>query len=334
MLCDPTTFKPHPLLRSGHLQTVAGALGLPLPMGSRRRPLRLCDGDTLILHDDCPAGWRVGDPVALMIHGLGGEACSSYLTRIARKLEARGIRSFRLDMRCAGSARFMCRKPYHAGRSEDIAESLDFLAGLCPGSPVLLAGFSLGGAICLKMLGERGRDAPRNLAMAMAICPPVDLAVSARFLRQPSSRLYDTLLLQTLLQQFDALQHYVEGAEYLPRGGVRPRNLHEFDETITAPFFGYATAADYYAANSAAPLLPRIAVPTLIIAADDDPVVPASPWQNCRLGARVRVVVTRGGGHLGFFARGPGNDPDWRWMDWRVVEAARHVASPSRRWVA
>ncbi len=313
---------------------MAGALGLPLPMGSRRRPLRLPDGDTLILHDDCPRHWRVGDPAALLIHGLGGEACSSYLTRIARRLEARGIRSFRLDMRCAGAARFMCRQPYHAGRSADIAESLEFLAGLCPGSPVLLAGFSLGGAICLKMLGERGRAAPNNLAMAVAICPPVDLAVSARFLRQPSSRLYDALLLQTLLQQFDALKHYVDGAEELPKGGVRPRNLYEFDQFITAPFFGYASATDYYAGNSAAPLLPHITVPTLIIAADDDPVVPASPWRDCRLSASTRVVVTRGGGHLGFFARGPGKDPDWRWMDWRVVEAAQHVGAMSRRRVA
>ncbi len=324
----PTTFfRPHPLLRSGHAQTLAGVMSLPVILDTIGHRLDLPDGDAIVLHDECPASWRKGDAVALLIHGLGGDASSSYLERISRKLARDGVRCFRADLRCAGSARFLCQEPYHAGRSEDVVFALEQIERMCPGSKVLLGGFSLGGAICLRMLGERGPDLPRNLALTLVFCPPIDLAASAGLIGQPHRRFYDRFLVRVLLDQFNALKGLIPRAAELPLGGVAPRTLNDFDETITAPFLGYACAADYYRENSAAHLLHRIARTTVIIAADDDPIIPAEPFHRCPMSACTTVVMTRGGGHLGFLGRGPAGDPDWRWMDWRVVEAARRLAA-------
>jgi predicted alpha/beta-fold hydrolase len=99
----------------------------------------------------------------------------------------------------------------------------------------------------------------------------------------------------------------------------RPRSLWEFDHLITAPQCGFAGAEDYYRQTSPAPRLTRIDVPTLIVAAADDPLVPVAPFARHERSSAVRLLVTRSGGHLGFIAR-PSRDPDHRWLDWRLLD--------------
>src|SRR6516225_8797426 len=133
-------FRPYPLFPTGHLQTLAG---IYLPQRTREETARqhrvpLPDGDQIILHDDCPAKWEAGDRTALMIHGLTGCHSSNYMQRIAARLNDRGVRTFRLDLRGCGAGLGLARLPYHSGRSDDAASALRKISALCPGSPTTL----------------------------------------------------------------------------------------------------------------------------------------------------------------------------------------------------
>jgi predicted alpha/beta-fold hydrolase len=315
-----TPFRPHPLLRGGHAQTLAGVY-LPWPAleyQAQQHRVALADGDQLVLHDDCPPDWQPGDRSALLIHGLAGCHTSGYMQRIAHKLSARGVRAFRMDLRGCGAGAGLARLPYHSGRSEDAAAALVAIARLAPDSPTTLAGFSLGANITLKLLGELGRHACGNLDSAVAVCPPVDLAACSRHISRVTNRPYDRYFVTLLTRQIGAATEMLPesaGVE-LPR---RPRTLWEFDNEFTAVVCGFGTADSYYREASSAPYIPEIKIPTLVLASRDDPMIPPAALSAVPLPAAVQVHWTDRGGHLGFVGRG-GVDPDRRWMDWRVVD--------------
>ncbi len=313
-------FEPHPLVRGGHAQTLAGAYlpGLRPPYRARRHHVALSDGDQIVLHDDCPLGWRSGDRTALMIHGLAGSHESGYMRRIAAKLNDRGVRSFRMDLRGCGAGAGLARLPYHSGRSEDAAAALEAIATLAPDSPTTLIGFSLGANIALKLLGELENTACGHLDSAVAVCPPVDLAACSRRISQASNRMYDRHFVSLLLRQLAERARLLSDA-----AGVdlvrRPRSLWEFDNTFTAVVCGFGTAENYYRVASSLQFIGRIRNPTLILASRDDPMIPRQALEQLRPPAEVRVHLTERGGHLGFLSRA-GIDADCRWMDWRVVD--------------
>jgi predicted alpha/beta-fold hydrolase len=315
-------FVPHPLLPTGHLQTLAGVL-LPQIAGNdepRRHPVLLADGDQIVLNDDVPANWQTGGRTALLIHGLAGCHASPYMQRIAGKLNARGVRTFRLDLRGCGAGLGLARLPYHSGRSEDAAAALRRIAELCPRSPTTLIGFSLGGNIALKLLGESANDLPEQLDRAAAVCPPVDLLRCVESLARGVNRFYDRHFVRLLCAQIDDLQRLVPDAPALDTRR-KPRGVFEFDDVFTAPVCGFKSARNYYHLCSSAQFLPRIRLPTLILAAADDPLVPGGMFASLQLPPSVTLHLTGSGGHLGFIGRQNG-DPDRRWMDWRIVEFA------------
>jgi predicted alpha/beta-fold hydrolase len=326
-----TDFRPHPLFPTGHLQTLAGIL-LPdrsAPERAQQHRVALDDGDQIVLHDDCPAEWQSGRRTALMIHGLAGCHASPYMRRIAQKLNRRGVRTFRMDLRGCGAGLGLARLPYHSGRSADAIAALRKIAELCPGAPTTLIGFSLGGNITLKLLGEAPQDLPAHLDRAVAVCPPVDLMHCVQSLARGVNRFYDRHFVRLLREQLDAQRQRISDAPSLdPRR--RPRGVFEFDEAFTAPVCGFGTAANYYRLCSSAQFVSEIRVPTLILAANDDPLVPGAMFAGLQLPAVVKLHLTASGGHLGFIGRNNG-DPDRRWMDWRVVEWAisRPAATPA-----
>ena len=317
---DFPRFEPHPLIRGPHAQTIAGAY---LPAGRypyRARPhyVGLPDGDSLVLHDDCPREWAPGRRAVLMIHGLEGCYRSGYMRRIAAKLHRAGIRSFRMDLRGCGAGRGMARMPYHAGCSHDALAAIERVADLCPGSPLTLAGFSMGGNILLKVLGEFSDVVPAIVDSAIAINPAIDLAACNLWLNRYGSSLYDRHFTRLLHRKAREMKKLLKGASshLLPR---RPRSLREFDHWFTAPLCGFESVDDYYARASSAPFIPLIRVPTCILTSRDDPMIPAHAFDILTRTQAVQVHVTDHGGHLGFVARS-GIDADRRWMDWRVLD--------------
>ncbi|MDZ4817349.1 MAG: alpha/beta fold hydrolase [Planctomycetota bacterium] len=313
-------FQTHPLVRGGHVQTLA-AVYLPGPRyayNAVQHRVTMDDGDVVVLHDDCPPGWQPTDRIVLLMHGLSGSYQSNYMQRIAGKLHERNVRSFRMDLRGCGAGVGLAKMPYHSGRSEDVATALRAIAQLAPGAPVTIVGFSLSGNVALKLLGELGTDRCEGLDSAVAVCPPLDLAACSHNLHRLSNKVYDKHFLSCLMKDVMARERAlpVDERTQLSR---KPKRLFDFDDVYTAPVSGFGSADNYYRTCSSAQFVPGIRLPTLVIAANNDPMIPhrqllAVDWPEC-----ADVHITHGGGHLGFIGR-PGVDPDCRWMDWRVIE--------------
>ena len=235
-----------------------------------------------------------------------------------------------MDLRGCGAGAALARFPYHSGRSEDAAAALRHIGALCPGSPATLIGFSLGGNITLKLVGESAGELPDNLDSAVAVCPPIDLSHCVESLRRPLNRLYDRYFVRLLLDQVETQRATVPDAATVPFPR-RPRGVKEFDDFFTAPVCGFGTAENYYRTCSAAQFLSRVRIPVQILTAADDPMVPPRPFYEAKISPSINVHVSPRGGHLGFVNRN-GIDPDCRWMDWRVVEWVESLSQvPSLR---
>jgi predicted alpha/beta-fold hydrolase len=154
----------------------------------------------------------------------------------------------------------------------------------------------------------------------MAVAPPIDLIACARNMETGLNQLYNRKFLRGLLRAA-AVRNQRVPREIAPPLDPPPRHLREFDQRFTAPLGGFASAEDYYERSSAGPKLRNIAVPTIIVAAADDPIVPVKPFETASYSSMTQLVITPSGGHLGFFGT-PGTDPDRRWLDWRIVEWA------------
>jgi len=319
-------FRRQLLFPEGHSQTLAGVwLSRQLPPDlATRREVHLPDGDRLVLHEDTPPGWQPGDPVALLVHGLAGSHRSPYMRRIATKLTAVGVRSYRLDLRTCGAGLTLAHRPYNSGRSADVREAIREVVRHSPGSPVGLLGFSMGANIALKLAGEDPRANPPELVSVFAVCPPVDLQRCVRHLQATwLGRMYDRYFAKLL---WNHVQRWQSATPTAPRFDFphRPRSIEEFDDLFTGPIWGYGSSAPYYAEASAWQYVPTIAVPTLIVASQDDPMVAPEPLRDLQRPESVQLFLTRGGGHLGFRSRNR-HDPDRHWLDWRAVDWIRQT---------
>jgi uncharacterized protein len=312
------SFRPHPLVRGGDLQTLAGNYlpGPRLVYRARRHVVTLADGDRIVLHDDSPPGWQAGDRAALLIHGLSGCHLSHYMTRAGAELERAGARTFRMDLRGCGAGVGLARLPYHSGRSEDAAAALEAITKLCPGSPIALVGFSMGGNIGLKLLGELDGRPCGNLDRVVAICPPIDLLAAVERIHRPRTRIYERHFLRRLMRQVKIRERTMPEAPSVKFYRL-PRSIWEFDDWFTAPICGFGDAVTYYRLSGAIRVAEGIRLPALVIAAHDDPLVPTAPLERLRDCPSVQLQITRHGGHLGFVGWREG---DRRWLDARIVE--------------
>ena len=268
-----------------------------------------------------------GDRVALLIHGLSGCHSSPYMVRLAERLEQTGVRTFRMDLRGCGAGVALARLPYHSGRSDDAAAALETIAKLCPGSPTALIGFSMGGNISLKLLGELGERACGHLDRAVAICPPIELATAVERLHRPATLLYERHFIRRLVKAVKAREQAIPD---LPVTEFRrlPRSLWEFDDVFTGPVCGFGNAANYYRESGAIRVADGIRLPALVIAAEDDPLVPVAPLERLEAVPSVELRITRHGGHVGYIGW---RERGRRWLDDQIVEWVKAKSLPSHR---
>ncbi|QDU78808.1 Arylesterase [Polystyrenella longa] len=313
-------FKPARLLRNPHLQTILPAFFTELlpAYAARQHRINLSDGDQVVLHDDEPEQWQDGDPIVLMTHGLTGSYLSSYLVRLSDKLNKMGFRTFRKDLRNCGAGFGLARFPYHAGRSQDLLESIEYIHQMAPNSPISLVGYSLSGNIVLRTLAEDPDSLPEHLVTAVAVNPPIDLHLSVQALDSILGRFYDRYFTKRLMKHIQLLSEHDPIHDQIKFDRI-PQTVYELDDAYTAPMSGFDSAEHYYAETSSRQIMSQIRLPSLLLTANDDPLIPVRMFEGLDTHPAVTLHVAPHGGHLGYRGK-RGGDPDHHWMDWRILE--------------
>lgn len=309
------------MIPGGHMQTIVGAYlsGHSRSYRATQHQVDLGDGDRLVLHDDCRDSWQPQDRVALMLHGVSGCHGSPYLVRIGGKLNDIGVRTFRMDMRGCGAGARLAQHPGHAGRSEDARAAILKIHELCPDAPLTIIGFSMGGNISLKLAGEVGGQPLANLDSVVAVAPPIDLVACGENIDIGLNRVYSRSFSRRLVRFIHDRREQMPRLAELSLRPI-PRSVVEFDDRFTAPLSGFRDVWDYYTQSSAMSRMNNIALPTLIVTAEDDPVIPPEMFRRADLSPSTELLLTKQGGHVAYIARSKGDDPDRWWMDWRVVD--------------
>ncbi len=286
----------------------------------RSEQLELPDGDCVQL-DWAGGGGPPRSPVVVVLPGLQGDIGSGYIRGLLRAFQARGWRGVLLNHRGHPEPNRK-RQSYHSGMTGDLDYLVRLLAQKEPGVPIAVAGFSLGANMCLKWLGECGqRDRASPVVAAVAVASPFNLAAVAANINRGFARLYQWYLLRSLHQDMRRKMAVMGDALGLTRRELRRLNTFvKFDDRITGPWHGFTGAADYYAKSRCDVLLKHIAVPTLIVSANNDPLVPAHLLPHAAdVSDAVTLEITEGGGHLGFVS---GRWP-WStryWLETRIPE--------------
>jgi predicted alpha/beta-fold hydrolase len=276
---------------------------------------------------------RESSPTILLVHGLEGSSESTYAIGAAEKAHRAGFNALRMNIRSCGDTQHLSPTLYHSGLTDDLRAVVEELSARDRLPEIYLAGFSLGGNQCLKLAGERGGDAPLALRGVCAVSPSLDLSTCADAISRPRNFLYSRKFIRSLKRRMRrAAALYPERYD---TGRLKlVRTIRDFDSHYTAPHAGFLDADDYYARSSALQFVPSIRTPTLVIHAEDDPLVPFASFRGPSLAANPCVVflAPRQGGHVGFLADGAARGEDRFWAENRVVEFCRllHEAAGGR----
>ena len=312
-------FRPNPLAVGGHVQTLLGfwhrrKLRWTLPVEDMI--VEAGDGIRLLLRASWQPGPREARPALVTIHGLGGWDEASYGLATAAYAYGMGWHVLRMNMRGAGDSARICPRLYNAGLDTDLVASLEAVTLAAPRIAVI--GFSLGANLALLALGRSAARIPAGLMGVVAVSPPLDLAACVRAIARPTNHFYEEYFLHNLRLSYRYRQRlcpelYEAGRE------EKPRTIREWDETITAPYGGFASAEEYYARSSAGPYVERLDRRVLILTAKDDPLVPAASVAQWPLppSGIVEREITRTGGHVGFV--GPTAAPGRFWAAERAM---------------
>jgi len=305
-------FRPSLGLRNRHLQTLARTF-LPKPEINlrERKFITLSDGDELQLDFYGAENNRV----CLLLHGLEGSANSPYIRKLVHLLTGHGKTVVVVHFRGCGQRDNLKARSYHSGVSDDLGEAIDYLESIHK-SVEVAAGFSLGGNVLLKYLGERADKS--SISKAMAVSVPLRLDICADAIDSGFSKLYQWHLLRSLKRKTRRKLKQFPGCLKLSKKELlNIKNFWQFDDRVTAPLNGFAGAKDYYQKVSSRQFLKHITTPTLILQAKDDPfMTPEVLPKASELSPDVVLEVSEHGGHVGFV----GDEKLGDYLSWRLLE--------------
>lgn len=322
-------FHPHPLVANAYVMTFAGSLHRREPPALQQSGVERVfhtTGDNAVLarchwHEDRDR------PVMLLIHGLIGDLDSGYVIGTAEKAWARGFHVIRVNARSCGGTEELAADSYHGGLTEDVEAVAREVVAQDGVSRVYLVGYSLGGNMALKLAGELGEESPSWLAGTATMSPCLDLELSSATL---GKSLFGRLCERRFLRELGLIVRRrkrlrdpaldIQGLESI-------RTLRAFDDRYTGPMGGFVDADDYYRQASAISFLPQVRVPSLLLAARDDPLVPFSTFERPEItrNPAVTVIATDRGGHTAHIGRSCSEhmgfvDTDRRWAENRLVQ--------------
>ena len=331
-------FQPRPLLRNGHLQTLAGNflprnISLPQPeslLVEVEGPV-LNYGPSYVL---CHCHWqppeiRAQRLTVVLVHGLEGSSNSQYMLGNAARALAAGFNVVRMNMRSCGGTDEICPTIYHSGRSGDIAAVVAKIIHDHALESIALIGYSMGGNLILKYAGESASALPPQLKAVVGVSPLMDLAVSSAALHEPQNRMYEWHFLRNMIarvrrraQLFPALYGDAELGKI--------HSLRLFDEHIVARYGGFANADDYYYAVASSQFADRLRIPTLILHSSDDPFIRLlhSTRETLIANPNVAYIETQRGGHCAFL-ESPADGYDGRWAEKTLLAFLQELSNGS-----
>jgi predicted alpha/beta-fold hydrolase len=308
-------FVPRRGLSNGHVQTIVGNY-------LRRPPFRLVSTPEEVLVDPadnsrvvCYCNWqplpeRATSLTVVLVHGLEGSSDSQYIQGLADRAWSACCNVIRMNMRNCGDTDDLTPTLYHSGLSGDVGAVISHFTQAQGLERVALVGYSMGGNLVLKLAGEWANKSP--LCAVAAVCPAIDLAAGSDALHQPANRGYEWHFLRRLMAR------YRRKAAIYPhifaKRGIGPiRSVRQFDDKIVARYCGFRDADDYYYRAASARVIDRIAVPTLVLRALDDPFIRLIPESRAKLlaNSHVKLIETRHGGHCAYLSTDTGNDIHW-----------------------
>ncbi len=319
------TYVPRRGLRNGHLMTIY-AWGKPRQFANLPPPAdRFFDvgPDSRVLAHCHWQRDRDKHPALLALHGLEGSSSAHYMRGLADKAFAAGFNVILLNQRNCGGTEHLSAGLYHSGLTADADHVIREVSTTDGVSQFVVAGYSLGGNLALKLAGDYGDAPPRELRAVCAVSPVMELDLCVRALERRQNIVYQWNFVRGLKRRMRRKSTCFPERYDLARLEAI-RSVRQFDEVYTAPHFGFRDASDYYHRASAMRVIDRITLPTLIVTAEDDPFVPSSPFRDpaVRANPHIEVVITPHGGHCGFVAE-PAAGSDGYWAEERIVRFAR-----------
>jgi predicted alpha/beta-fold hydrolase len=300
---DAAHYRPAWWIPGPHVRTIWGKFVRRLPpVATRREQWETPDGDVLDIERlDAPPG----RPRLILLHGLEGTVRSNYAQGTLAEAKRRGWGADFVLFRSCGGTLNRTRRFYHSGETGDLALVVERVTREFPTAPLVMAGFSLGGNVLLKYLGERGDALPAAIRAAAAVSVPFDLDRGATHIDRGFARVYQASFLKSLKRKaFAKLELYPDLCDRDRLDAAR--SIRDFDDLLTAPLHGFADAVDYYRQSSSLRFLHGIRRPTLLLSAVDDPFLPPDVLDEVRTVARandaLRIEFVPEGGHVGFIS--------------------------------
>ena len=306
-----------PLFKNSHLATIAGNFW-PRPASEQRWPVTDAfyepePGVQILICSQTP-----DRPHAelILVHGLEGSSESGYARSMAAAALAAGFATHRYNMRGCGGSPWHRNANYHSGQTSDLlhlARERQRISGL----PIFAVGYSLGGNIVLKLAGELAEQGRDLFAGVCAVSAPIDLAASVQATGQPRNILYRRRFVNKLKER--VRRRHPMAPDLFPLGPLsQVRTIYDFDDLYTAKIFGFGTANNYYRTQSSNQFLEHIRIPTLLVQAKDDPMVPFAMYSHPALtkNPHLHLVAVDHGGHLGFLDRRPPR----LWLDTLITD--------------
>jgi predicted alpha/beta-fold hydrolase len=307
------TFEPAWWLLNSHLQTLWPSLfRRPIKqLELKRERFELPDGDFV----DLDWSTRKEGPIVLILHGFEGSIKSLYAQGMLQAIHQRGWRGVLMHFRSCSGERNRLPRIYHSGETSDVDTVVTALKCREPTTPIAAIGFSLGGNVLLKWLGETKQHNPLTAAVAVSV--PFELQKAATRLNKGFSKVYQWHLLHSVRNKIkDKFQHMPVPFPLPSLSTIH--SLQDFDDKITAPLHGFIDANDYYLKSSSRPFLNSIYIPTLLLQAKDDPFMTLDLLpEKQELSDHVTMELTEKGGHVGFVS---GKFP-WQseyWLEKRI----------------
>ncbi len=300
-----------------HSQSIFPALFREVQLeGVQTERVPLSDGDFVDV--DWYVKTKLGDrPTLIISHGLEGSSRRHYVLGFTKKAIQDGFDVLAWNYRSCSGEMNRSKRFYHSGASDDLEEMIQLLTSR-GAQDIYLAGFSLGGNLTLKWLGEKGENPPKGIRKAVVFSVPLHLSSSSQTLAKLENWMYTNRFLNTLVAKVQQKAQQFPGL-IAEEKLSSIKTLWDFDEIVTGPLHGFEGAEDYYQQSSSIFYLPAIKVPVLIVNAANDPFLSAQcfPKELVASLENVFLEVPKEGGHCGFYPR---NYKDFLWSEIRGMK--------------